>query len=89
MSGLYGDEKDWNVLTKKEQDALLAHDEVLRKRGALMAAVQTTAITVRAWDGHPTTTNGVFANSKVPLAGFSIIEAADLNEIIQLIAVPA
>jgi hypothetical protein len=26
----YGDEKDWNVLTKKEQEALLAQDDVLR-----------------------------------------------------------
>jgi hypothetical protein len=82
----YGDEKDWNVLTKNEQDALLAQDEVLRQRGALMAAVQTTVTTVRAWDGKPTTTDGVFADSKAPLAGFSIIEAADLNEVIQLVA---
>lgn len=32
----YGDEKDWNVLTRKEQDEMLAQDEVLRKRGALI-----------------------------------------------------
>ena len=67
----YGDEKDWNVLTKKEQDEMLAQDEVLRKRGALMAAVQTTTTTVRAWAGKPTTTDGAFADSEVPLAGFS------------------
>jgi hypothetical protein len=82
----YGDEKDWNVLTKKEQDALLAPDEALRKRGVLMAAVQTTVTTVRAWDGQPVASDGAFAASKVPLAGFSIIEAADLNEVIQLVA---
>ena len=35
----YGAEKDWKALTKDEQDALLAQDDVLRKRGALMAAV--------------------------------------------------
>jgi hypothetical protein len=28
----YGDEKEWNALAKDEQDALLAQDEVLRKR---------------------------------------------------------
>ena len=59
----YGDEKDWNVLTKKEQDEMLAQDEVLRKRGALVAAVQTTTTTVRAWDGNPITTDGAFADS--------------------------
>ena len=82
----YGDEKDWNVLTKKEQDEMLAQDEVVRKRGALMAAVQTTTTTVRAWDGKPINTNGAFADSKAPLAGFSIIEAADLDEVIRLVA---
>ena len=82
----YGDEKDWKALTKNEQDALLAQDEVVRKRGALMAAVQTETTTVRAWDGRPITTDSGFADSKVPLAGFSIIEAADLNEVIQLVA---
>jgi hypothetical protein len=82
----YGAEKDWKELTKEEQDSLLAQDEALRKRGVLMAAVQTKVTTVRAWDGEPTATNGVFADSEVPLAGFSIIEAADLNEVIQLVA---
>ena len=48
----YGSEKDWKELTEQEQDALLAQDEVIRKRGALMAAVETTVTTVRAWDGR-------------------------------------
>ena len=81
----YGEEKDWNVLTKREQDEMLAQDEVVRERGALMA-VQTTVTTVRAWDGKPICTDGAFADSKAPLAGFSIIEAADLDEVIRLVA---
>jgi hypothetical protein len=82
----YGDEKDWNALSKEEQDALLAQDQVLRKRGVLMGAVQTTVTTVRAWDGKPVVTDGGFANPKVPLAGFSIIEATDLDEVIRLVS---
>ena len=82
----YGDEKDWNVLPKSEQDALLAQDEVLRENGALMAAVETTVTTVSAWDGTPKVTDGAFANSGTPLAGFSVIEAADLHEVINLVA---
>lgn len=82
----YGAEKDWKALTKEEQDALLAQDETLRKRGVLMAAVQTAITTVRAWEGEPIVTTGPFADSQVPLAGFSIIEAADLNEVIRLVA---
>jgi hypothetical protein len=82
----YGDEKDWHALTKEEQDSVLAQDEMLRQRGVLMAAVRTAVTTVRAWDGKPTTTDAAFAESRAPLAGFSIIEAADLDEVIQLVA---
>jgi hypothetical protein len=82
----YGAERDWNALSKEEQGSLLAQDEVIRKRGALMAAVQTTVTTVRAWDGNPTTSDRPQGNSGVPLAGFSIIEAADLDEVVRLVA---
>ena len=51
-----------------------------------MGAVQTAVTTVRAWDGAPTTTDGAFADSGVPLAGFSIIEAADVSEVVRLVA---
>ncbi len=82
----YGAEADWNALGEGEQDALLAQDDVLRTRGDLVAAVRTEVTTVRAWDGTPTTTAGTFASSTVPLAGFGIIEAASLEEVIQLVA---
>ena len=82
----YGDEKDWNVLTKAEQDKLLAQNQVIRKRGALMAAVQDSVTTVQAWDGTPVTTNGAFAHCAVPLAGLCVIEAKYLNQVVQLIA---
>ena len=82
----YGAEKDWRALSKSEQDVLLAQDAIIRNRGALMAAVETAVTTVRAWDGKPTVSDGVFGDSNVPLAGFSVIEAADVNEVIQLVA---
>jgi hypothetical protein len=82
----YGDEKDWQALTKSEQDALLAQDEVLRKRGDVVAAVGQTATTVRAWDGTPATAEGAFAKTHLPLAGFGIIEAVDLDEAVKLVA---
>jgi hypothetical protein len=82
----YGAEKDWVALSKSEQDALLAQDDVLRQRGALMAAVKTSVTSVRAWDGTPTTTDGALASSSAPLAGFSVIEAADIDEVVRLVA---
>ena len=82
----YGSEKDWLALTPQEQDELLAQDAVLRDRGAIMSAVETNVTTVTAWDGSPQARNGSFAKSSVPLAGFSIIEAADIDEAVQLVA---
>jgi hypothetical protein len=82
----YGAEKDWLALTKQQQEQYLANDKVLRDRGATMAAVQTSVTTVTAWDGTPKTTQTSFAQSSVPLAGFSIIEAADIQEAIALVA---
>jgi hypothetical protein len=82
----YGAEKDWKALTAAEQNALLAQDEAIRERGATMAALQNAVTTVRAWDGAPVTTDAAFAVSGVPLAGFSIIEAADLDEVVRLVA---
>lgn len=82
----YGNEDGWNALSSAEQDNLLAQDEVLRKRGDVVAAVHQSAIVVRAWDGTPTTSKGPFAYARMPLAGFGIIEAADLDEVIRLVA---
>lgn len=82
----YGDERAWNELSKSEQEALLAQDEVLRKRGDLVAAVEPNATVVRAWAGAPQTTEGPFGASFLPLAGFSIVEAASLDEAVQLVS---
>ena len=82
----YGDEKDWKELSKAEQDELLKQDDVLRQRGDLVAAVDQSATTVRAWDGVPEATQGGFAESRVPLAGFAIIDAPDLERAIELVA---
>lgn len=82
----YGAEKNWKALTNDEQDALLAQDEFLRKRGALMAAVELAVTTVRAWDGNPNVTTGAFARSDVPLAGFSVIEAENADHAVRLVA---
>ena len=82
----YGHERDWMALTKREQEELLAQDQVLRDRGDLVAALGEPATTVRAWDGPALATEGPFSVSPLPLAGFGIIEAADLDEAIKLVA---
>jgi hypothetical protein len=44
----------------------------------------TTATTVRSQDGKAIVLDGPFAETKEQLAGFYLIEAADLNEAIQI-----
>ncbi|HEU5181445.1 MAG TPA: hypothetical protein VFW45_11675 [Candidatus Polarisedimenticolia bacterium] len=75
----YGSEEDWKALSREEREALLAQDEFLRQRGALMAAVECEIATVRAWDGRPDIAKGAYALSGVPLAGFSITALALLG----------
>lgn len=77
--------KTGKALSKEERDSLLAQDAVVRKAGALMAGVHNQPATLTAWDGSPSVTEGSFASSKAPLAGFSIIEATDLEEVIRLV----
>jgi hypothetical protein len=82
----YGDEKDWIVLSKEQQREMLAQDEALRKMGTLMAAVEKDVTKVRAWNGNLEVTKGAFAQASAPLAGFSIIEAANVDEVARLVA---
>ena len=63
-------------LTEEERDALLAQNEVLRQRGALVVSALNTATTVRVWNGKPAVSDGAFASSNVPSAGPSVVEAA-------------
>jgi hypothetical protein len=81
----YGDEKDWQQLGAAEQAALLETDNLLRQRGDLVVALRNEPTTLTAWDGRPSISQGPYAMSKAPLAGFSVIEAADLEEACRLI----
>ncbi|WP_133500271.1 YciI family protein [Cognatilysobacter terrigena] len=82
----YGSEADWKKLTPAEQNTLLAADQRIRDRRAFMSAVENHATTVTARDGTPKTDEHPFATSRVPLAGFSIIEADDIDDVVRLVA---
>ncbi len=61
-----------------------------RKSGLLVAAEALqpvdTATTVRVRNGRVSITDGPFAETKEQLAGFYLIDAADLNEALQVAA---
>jgi hypothetical protein len=66
----------------------MAYDQGLRNAGRCLApeALQPvyTATTVRVRDGKVSIRDGPFAETKEVLAGFCLIDAADLNEAIQV-----
>jgi len=51
-----------------------------------MSAAQTQITTLRTWDGELAILDGAYAGCEVPFTGFSVIEANDLDEVIQLAA---
>ena len=75
---------EWQALTVES----LAYDDELRRTGHYIAsnALQSTdtATTVRMRNGKISTTDGPFAETKEQVAGFIMIEAADLDEAIRL-----
>ena len=81
----YGREEDWVALTDDQRRSLLAQDDVLRARGALISVLGEPTV-VTAWDGPTKATSGTYGQAPAPLVGFSLIEAADLEEAVALVA---
>jgi hypothetical protein len=82
----YGDEDGWNSLSEDERREVLAQDTRVRDRGNLMSAVQTKVTSVKNWNRNLEVTDGPYARHQLPLAGFSVIEAESLNEVIELVS---
>ena len=82
---VYGEEKQIGAMT---DDECMAYDQSLRNAGRCLAseALQPvhTATTVRVRNGKVSIRDGPFAETKECLAGFYLIEAADLNDAIQV-----
>lgn len=83
----FGDEEGWNSLTETEKREALAQDEKIRSRGNLVSAVQAKKVTsVRNWENKLEVANEAYAKLKLPLAGFSVIEAENVKAVIDLVS---
>jgi len=82
----YGDEDGWNSLTDIEKQEALAHDAVIRGRGNFISPVTTTVTSVRNWNRTLEVIEETYAVRKLPLAGFSVIEANCLEDVIELVS---
>ena len=82
----YGDRAGYERSPKDVRDAAHAHDAELKKRGALMGVA---GVPVQARNGSAAGVrreNSAFMSSPLPVAGFAVIDAADLAEAIQIVS---
>ena len=84
---VYGEENDIAAMT---DDCCLAYDQSLRASGRCLAseALQPvrSAKSVRVRNGKLTVRDGPFTETKECLAGFYLIDAADMDEAVQMAA---
>jgi hypothetical protein len=82
----YGDQAGYNRTPRSIRDAAHEQDAKLRSEGALMG-IAGTPVQVRNPDAaHLETLDGSFMSSALPIAGFAVIEAADLAEAIEKVS---
>lgn len=82
----YGDQEGYDRTDEAVRDEAHAHDARLRATGAELA-IAGSPMQVRNHDGAGMTVeSGSFMSSALPVAGFGIIEAATLEEAIQLVS---
>ncbi|HEV7306558.1 YciI family protein [Ensifer sp.] len=82
----YGDRAGYERTAPALRDAAHAQDRALLKRGTLMG-IAGAPVQVRNADAAGTETKaGPFMSSSLPVAGFAVIEAADLAEAIELVS---
>jgi len=82
----YGDQAGYDRTAPQVRDAAHANDAKLKQRGALIG-IAGPPIQVRNPDAKGVETKArPFMSSALPIAGFAVIEAADLGEAIDLIS---
>ena len=82
----YGDRAGYDRTPETVRNAAHDHDASLRERGVVMGIAETP-VQVRNPDGAGVQTqSGPFLSAGLPVAGFSIMEANDLDEAIALAA---
>jgi len=82
----YGDRAGYDRTPEAIRDAAHAHDARLRKDGVLMGIAGAPVQVRNPEAGRVETTDGPFMTSSFPVAGFAIIEAANLAEAVDIVS---
>ena len=82
----YGDRAGYDRTSAAIRDAAHAHDAALQNKGVLMG-IAGTPVQVRNPDAAQVQTrDGPFMASSLPVAGFAVIEAANLAEAVDMVS---
>jgi len=82
----YGDQAGYDRTDEAVRTAAHAHDAELRKAGVEMGIAGQPVQVRNHGAAQVNVAEGAFMTSKLPVAGFAIIEAADLQEAIDLVS---
>jgi hypothetical protein len=82
----YGDQAGYERTTPEARNAAHAHDDELKRNGALMGIAGSPVQVRNPEAAGVQTEHGAFMSSPLPIAGFAVIEAADLAEAVALVA---
>ena len=82
----YGDRAGYDATPQAIRDAAHAHDAEMKKRGALMGVAGAPVQVRNRLGSGVETENSALMSSALPVAGFAIIEAADLAEAIAVVS---
>ena len=82
----YGDREGYDRTPPAIRDAAHAHDATLLEGGVLMGIAGTPVQVRNHGASRVTTTDGPFMASSMPVAGFAVIEAADMDEAIDKVS---
>ncbi|WLW64510.1 YciI family protein [Achromobacter aegrifaciens] len=82
----YGDQEGYDRTPATIRNAAHAHDAKLQKDGVLMGIAGMPVQVRNRKAARVETTNGPFMKSPLPVAGFAIIEAADMAEAIAMVS---
>jgi hypothetical protein len=81
----YGDREGYERTAPAVRESAHANDEALKRRGAIMG-IAGTPVHIRNPDAAGVQReNCAFMSSPLPVAGFALIEAADLDEAVRLL----
>jgi hypothetical protein len=82
----YGSGEGYDQTAQSVRDAAHEQDARLREAGALVGIAGMPVQVSNPEGAGVDTTSGAFMRSELPIAGFAVIDAADLQEAVRLVA---